>query len=136
MDKQFDATEIIFSHIDVVFTNLDLIHAKLAKGEPLEALFSSKIGSEVSDFIKDLGKNKAGLKISNNLKKFYTENEDKIINVTECSCYCLDWLMRAIQILKVLCDNSLELDIRWNYIFSIRFCQIFVAANKVIFFII
>lgn len=135
MDKQFDATEIIFSHIDVVFTNLDLIHAKLAKGEPLEALFSSKIGSEVSDFIKDLGKNKAGLKISNNLKKFYTENEDKIINVTECSCYCLDWLMRAIQLLKVLCDNSLELDIRWNYIFSIRFCQIFVAANKVIFFI-
>lgn len=133
MNTQFDLTEVIFSHIDLVYTKLDQIRSILFQGSSLDSAFSSKPGSDVIDFVKDVEKAK-NPKISNSVRKFMTEQGSRVVNVTEATCYCLHWCDNAIKTLKLLYTNSLELDISWNYQFTIRFCQIFVAICKVVLF--
>ena len=133
MNTQFDLTEVVFSHIDLVFTKLDQIRSVLFHGSTLDTAFSSKQGNDVLDFIKDVEKAK-NPKLGNNVKKFISEQSSRVINVTEAACYCLHWCDNAVKVLKLLYSNSLELDIGWNYSFTIRFCQIFVALCKTLLF--
>lgn len=133
MNSQFDLTEVLYSHIDLVLTKLDQINSILFHGSPLDSAFSLKSGSDVADFIRDVEKAKLP-KMGNSVKKFISEHSSRIINVAEAACYCLHWCDSAIKALGILCNNSLDLDIRWNYMFSIRFCQIFVALCKVLLF--
>ncbi|OHT09152.1 hypothetical protein TRFO_22070 [Tritrichomonas foetus] len=134
MDAQFDATEVIFSHIDLVFSNIDQIRSLLFKGSNLETTLSGKTINEVIDFLKDAEKSKSTPKPNSTVRKVLAEQEVKIRTVTELSDYVIGWAIKARRILMELCQNSVELDIRWNYLFTIRFCQIFVALCKVILF--
>ena len=131
--NQFDTTEVLFSHIDLVFVKIDQIHSLSFRGSPLENAISRR-GSDISDFIKEIDRSKTLPKINSNIRRFLAEQDAKIREIAELSNYIICWAQEARKVLMTLSVNSVELDIHWNHFFTIRYCSIFVALCKVVLF--
>lgn len=134
--KSFDTTEILFTHIELVTARLDQI-GNIATNNVFSNSLKSKYGQESISFAKNYVKssdNKNTTKINGNVKKFINENKDKLTIIYQDCGYIIDWARHTRANLINLCANSVELDIRWNYLFTFRFCSLFNALTKVILF--
>ncbi|KAH0789379.1 hypothetical protein GPJ56_006713 [Histomonas meleagridis] len=134
--KAFDTAEVLFNHIDLVTARLDQIGMFLNQ-VAIKEEFKSKRGQEIVNYVRDNIKiltGKGTQKYPSNVKKFLAEYKAKLSVVAQNSDYIVSWARSTREILLKLCENSVELDIRWNYLFSIRFCQLFNMLSKIIFF--
>jgi hypothetical protein len=120
----------------MVFAKLDSVRSTVGPNSTFTQALESKIGQDIIEVLRESSRQggRPPSKISPAHRKYLTEFATQIKNLTEMTTYVTNWFTTARAALLQLTTNSVELDLRWNYQFTVRYCRIFVLLAKIIVF--
>lgn len=134
--KLFDQANILVQHIELVLAKLESVRMYVFGESTLSNALKSKDGQKIVQIATECLKTrntKPDLSKSN--KKFMSDNADKILSVIQSVDYIMTWCHAARTILFKMTEESIEFDIRWNNLFTLLICKLFVAYSKTVVFI-
>ena len=127
-----DAAEIAYKHIDLVLAKLDQMRVLVGESSLLTKAFESA-DKDLITFLRDFGQkeSKKQVKIQSSHQKFIDDNAERLRTIGEITNYVVSWFIQGKKCLLQMSECCDELDLRWNFLLTHRFCHIFIVLEKV-----
>ena len=130
-----DQTEVLYHHIEIISSQIDNLGNYVFKESPFVKALASKDGDSIQQFLENLKKaehhKEQAPKISKSHQAFVNEHAKRIQEITKIADYIINWAISARDVLYDLIKNSVDLEVRYNHLFTIRFCQFYVTLLKI-----
>ncbi|KAH0792790.1 hypothetical protein GPJ56_003268 [Histomonas meleagridis] len=137
-----DDLEILYSHIDLLTSKLEIFHSMTAPGTTIGNAFESSSGKTWVKFLDSYcdayTTNPAGVPkppSGSSIQTFLKSIQNDLVVPMQLIKYAYQFCTFTEHQLKLMLSYVKDLDMRWNQYLTVRCCQIFVQFCKTVVFI-